>query len=469
MSEAHDLTSGKNCSFGAGDNGFVPGEGVGTLLLKPLARAIADEDHIYGVIAGSDYEHSGSSNGYSAPNPNSQASLISRTLKKASINPESISYIEGHGTGTQLGDSLEIAALTQAFEKQTVKKNFCSIGSVKANIGHSESAAGIAGVAKILLQMKHRQLAPSINSAEINPNIDFDNSPFYLQRALSVWSSSEFHPRRAVINSFGAGGVNSCVILEEYEQVVAQKVQEQTSYLVILSAKNAVRLQAVVNGLLNYLTKEDINLANLCYTLQIGRESMSDRLALVASDMSELINKLRSWHKQELTADLNDGDHFRASLSARRSKKYSTYDDNQIDAFFATRNLSQLATAWIQGDELDWQKLYSENKPLRISLPGYSFAKERYWVTDNLVPHKNTIVSQKSAKLHPLISHNVSTLKTVSFTSLLEEQAYYAQDHKVNGESIFPGAGFIEIGCIAGSIAGECKISRSRILFGLNL
>src|SRR5260370_12848550 len=168
---------GKCHSYGVGDDGFVPGEGVGTLVLKPLSKAIGDQDHIYAVIPASAFDHSGRSNGYSAPNPNSQAYLISGALKKAGIHPESISYVEGHGTGTQLGDGIEIAALTQAFQKQTTRQQFCPIGSVKANIGHSESAAGIAGVAKIILQMEHRQLAPTIYSDEPNPNIEFKESP----------------------------------------------------------------------------------------------------------------------------------------------------------------------------------------------------------------------------------------------------------------------------------------------------
>src|SRR5207248_5183679 len=144
--------------------------------LKPLGQAIEDRDHIYAVIRGSAYDHSGRSNGYSAPNPNAQAALISHTLEQAKIHPESIGYVEGHGTGTQLGDSLEIAALTQAFQKRTAKKQFCPVGSVKANLGHSESAAGIAGVAKVVLQLEHRQLAPSIHSDEPNPNIEFEDT-----------------------------------------------------------------------------------------------------------------------------------------------------------------------------------------------------------------------------------------------------------------------------------------------------
>jgi len=455
--------TGKNCSFGAGDNGFVPGEGVGTLVLKPLKRAIADEDNIYGVIAASAYEHSGRSNGYSIPNPNSQASLIHRTLQKGNIDPESISYIEGHGTGTQFGDSLEIAALTQAFEKQTSKKQFCAIGSVKSNIGHSESAAGIAGVAKILLQMKHRQLAPSINADELNANIDFDNSPFYLQKQLSPWLSSGNLPRRAIINSFGAGGVNACVILQDYEpKVVINEAQKSSDSLILISAKNKQGLQLLVKNLLSHLDKETPCIADLSYTLQIGREAMPERLALVVSDINELYQKLTLWCAQDNNTAIGSEHILTASLGAYRGRKPSLYDESQLTAIFASSDLNKLAAAWIHGDKVDWQQLYLENKPQRISLPCYPFAKERYWVTDNLMSQKSTNMKTESMQLHPLVSQNASTLKMVCFNSLLDEQAYYAQEHKVNGECIFPGAGFLEIACISGTIAGEQKVSKIR-------
>jgi acyl transferase domain-containing protein/acyl carrier protein len=374
--------NGKCSSFGAGDDGFVPGEGVGTVILKPLSKAIEDQDHIYAVIAGSAVNHSGRSNGYSAPNPNSQADLIGYTLSKANINPETIGYIEGHGTGTQIGDNLEIVALTNAFQKQTTKKQYCPVGSVKANIGHSESAAGIASVAKILLQMKHKQLVPSINSEEVNPNIEFKDSPFYLQHELTQWKSSPQHPRRALINAFGAGGVNASVILEEYEKPkVPENSQETGPYLVILSARNEERLRECVNRLLLYLGKQKyVNLTNLSYTLQNCREAMQERLAIVVSEKKELIDRLKDWKQQKLSANV-----YRGTLDPRRVGKKSLKKDE-----VETRDLVKLAEIWSAGAEVDWENLYPQNKPVRIALPTYPFAKERYWVSERLVPEKRT-------------------------------------------------------------------------------
>jgi len=212
------LSSDGRCrSFGEGGDGYVPGEGVGALLLKPLHQARIDGDHIYAVIKGSSINHGGKTNGYTVPDPNAQASLISSTLKKAQINPRTISYVEAHGTGTSLGDPIEIRGLTKAYQEETVDTQYCAIGSVKSNIGHLESAAGMAALTKVLLQMKYKQLVPSLHSERLNPNINFETSPFYVQHGLTEWKQPILkengkeirYPRRAGISSFGAGGANA--------------------------------------------------------------------------------------------------------------------------------------------------------------------------------------------------------------------------------------------------------------------
>ncbi|HSI50811.1 MAG TPA: SDR family NAD(P)-dependent oxidoreductase, partial [Ideonella sp.] len=201
-------------SFGEGGEGYVPGEGVGAILLKPLAQAQADGDHIYGVIKASAINHGGKTNGYTVPNPNAQAKVIARALRDGGIDARDISYIEAHGTGTSLGDPIEIAGLAKAFSQWTQDKQYCAIGSAKSNIGHCESAAGIAGVTKVLLQLKHRQIAPSLHSSILNPNIDFEGTPFVVQQELTDWlrptrevgGRQQEGKRIAGISSFGAGG-----------------------------------------------------------------------------------------------------------------------------------------------------------------------------------------------------------------------------------------------------------------------
>jgi polyketide synthase PksN len=442
---------GKCHSYGAGGDGFVPGEGVGTVVLKPLGQAIEDGDRIYAVLRASAFDHSGRSNGYSAPNPNSQASLISHTLESARIHPETIGYVEGHGTGTQLGDSLEIAALTQAFRRQTEKKQFCPVGSVKANMGHAESAAGIAGVAKVLLQLEHRQLAPSIHSDERNANIEFDDSPFYLQHGLAEWPAAD-HPRRALVNSFGAGGVNACVVVEEFE-TPRFPVDGQVAgpYLFTLSAKNEDRLREYVDRVLTRLGAErDLDLASFCYTLQIGREAMDERLAAVVTDAAELIEQLAEWSRRGAAAGIHRGS-VGPRQGSRRPKLAGPATGEQ--------SLTELAARWTAGEEVEWESLYEGSRPCRISAPTYPFARERYWVSDSAVLEKAT---RSNAQLHPLIACNSSMLQEVSFSSLLSDTAFYAVDHKVHEERVFPGAGFLEMACISGNVASEQKVRKIR-------
>jgi acyl transferase domain-containing protein len=350
-----------------------------------------------------------------------------------------------------LGDSIEIAALTKAFQTETTKKQFCPIGSVKANIGHSESAAGIAGMAKVILQMQHGQLAPSIYSDEPNPNIEFHDSPFYLQHGLSEWPSTPAHPRRALVNSFGAGGVNACVVVEDYAEPAAANVgQDDGPQLFTLSAKNEERLREYADLLLIQLRSEpQIDLASLCYTLQTGREAMEERLAIVVADAAQLIERLGDWSRRGSAVTVHRG-----SLGPRRGSKRSL---KLVRTGMGEKSLVELASKWVAGEEVDWESLYSRTKPRRIGVPTYPFARERYWVSDSFVPERSTLTS---ANLHPLIAYNSSTLKEVRFSSTLPDTAFYAVDHQVLEERIFPGAGYLEMACIAANMASEQRVRK---------
>ncbi|MBR1158095.1 alpha/beta fold hydrolase [Bradyrhizobium elkanii] len=256
-------SDGRCRSFGAEGSGYVPGDGVGALLLKPLAAAIADGDRIHAVIKSTCINHGGRANGFTVPSADAQSALIDAALRKASIDPRSISYIEAHAPGTALGDPIELRALAATFRKYTGDDKFCAIGSVKSNIGHLESAAGFASIAKVVLQLQHRQLVPSIHSDRLNPNVQLENTPFYLQRDLSAWQApvvehdgrSTRHPRRAGINAFGAGGANAHVIIEEYTAPAHQRATTHPQQLIVLSAKTAERLRAVAERLLADVTR----------------------------------------------------------------------------------------------------------------------------------------------------------------------------------------------------------------------
>jgi amino acid adenylation domain-containing protein/FkbH-like protein len=256
-------SDGRCRSFGKGGDGFVPGEGAGAVLLKPLHLAQRDGDFVYAVIKASALNHGGKTNGYTVPSPRAQAALIQQAIERAGIDPRTLSYVEAHGTGTALGDPIELEGLTAAFRRYTRERGFCAIGSVKSNVGHLEGAAGIAGVTKILLQMKHKTLVPSLHAEETNPNIDFAGSPFYVQREATPWEEPVVqedgapvrYPRRAAISSFGAGGANAHLLLEEYrnEERLEAPASEQPQ-LFVLSARNEERLRAYAGRVADFLS-----------------------------------------------------------------------------------------------------------------------------------------------------------------------------------------------------------------------
>lgn len=292
---------GKCSAFGKDADGFVAGEGVGSVLLKPLEKAIKDKNQIYGVIKASAMNAGGKTSGYTVPNPNEQASMIQTALNKGKIKPESISYVEAHGTGTALGDPIEIRGLQKGFGIKNEKGKFCSVGSVKSNIGHLESASGIASLTKVLLQMKYKMLVPSINSEELNSQIDFDVTPFYIQRKLESWKESNFiepenintYKRRACVSSFGAGGANAHIIVEEYV-LQNEKLPQNTKHIFVLSADDKEQLYKYAAIMKQYLENhiQEIQEEDLEYTLALGREIRREKLIFEFQLLSDVIRIL---------------------------------------------------------------------------------------------------------------------------------------------------------------------------------
>ncbi|MEG4589522.1 beta-ketoacyl synthase N-terminal-like domain-containing protein [Microcoleus sp. MOSTC5] len=276
-------------AFDAKAQGTVSGSGVGIVVLKRLEEAIADGDYIHAVIKGSAINNDGAFKiGYTAPSIDGQAQAIADALALAEIPPETVSYIEAHGTGTPLGDPIEIAALTQAFSLETKKKGFCAIGSAKSNIGHLDTAAGVTGLIKTVQALKHKLIPPSLHFEQPNPKIDFANSPFYVNTKLSEWKAGKT-PRRAGVSSFGIGGTNAHVVLEE-APTVEKPGESRPSQLLVLSAKTSSALDSATVNLSEYLKQHpDGNLADVAYTLQVGRRAFSHRRIVVCNDIEESV------------------------------------------------------------------------------------------------------------------------------------------------------------------------------------
>jgi len=282
-------------AFDAQAQGTVGSNGVGIVVLKRLEEAIADGDSIQAVIKGSAINNDGSLKvGYTAPSVEGQAAVISKAQANAGIEAESLSYIEAHGTGTALGDPIEIAALTKAFQVSTQKKGFCAIGSVKTNIGHTDAASGVAGLIKTVLALKHRLLPPSLHFEQPNPQIDFANSPFYVNTTLSEWQPIDGMPRRAGVSSFGIGGTNAHVILEE-APTIEPSGESRPWQLLLLSAKTESALDQSTGNLAAYIEQHPENkLANVAYTLSTGRKAFKHRRMLVCQTAEEATTALRT-------------------------------------------------------------------------------------------------------------------------------------------------------------------------------
>ncbi|MDF0552097.1 beta-ketoacyl synthase N-terminal-like domain-containing protein [Kamptonema sp. UHCC 0994] len=283
-------------AFDAKAQGTVSGSGVGIVVLKRLEEAIADGDYIHAVIKGCAINNDGAFKiGYTAPSIDGQAQAIADALALAETPPETISYIEAHGTGTPLGDPIEIAALTQAFSVETKKKGFCAIGSAKTNIGHLDTAAGVTGLIKTVQSLKHQIIPPSLHFEQPNPKIDFANSPFYVNTKLAEWKAGKT-PRRAGVSSFGIGGTNAHVVLEEAPNVEllnrnsrgGAPVPAPEYQLLVLSAKTSTALDKATANLAKYLKQNSaLNLADVGYTLQIGRRTFSHRRIVVCNSVEE--------------------------------------------------------------------------------------------------------------------------------------------------------------------------------------
>ncbi|WP_054741571.1 beta-ketoacyl synthase N-terminal-like domain-containing protein [Cellulosilyticum ruminicola] len=461
LSQGKFASSKGRCeSFGEGGDGYVPGEGVGAIMLKKLSKAVEDGDHIYGVIKATTINHGGRTNGYTVPNPNAQRNLISKALYEAHIDPRTISYIEAHGTGTSLGDPIEITGLSQAFGEYTKDKQFCAIGSAKSNIGHCESAAGIAGITKVLLQMKYKEIVPSIHSKILNPYIDFEKTPFVVQQELTPWKKPIIkengkdveYPRRAGISAFGAGGSNAHIIIEEYEDNKEVKTNQLDEFVIILSAKTEEQLNQKVQDLRNEIDKySNEDLMNIAYTLQVGREDMEYRLAFTTSNVAEVKEKLTKFINNDLSADvIYTG---RAKKNSSSLKKIMNDEDmkNAIETWIIKRKYDKLISLWLKGIKIDWRKMYVGAAPQKISLPTYPFAKEVYWVPKG--ERQNGTLSSRQSTIHPFISENTSNFMTQKFTTHFDRQQAYLEDK--GAYSIVPLVVQLEMARIASKLSME--------------
>jgi acyl transferase domain-containing protein len=283
---------GHTRSFDAAANGTLFSNGMGLIVLKRLADAIRDGDYIRAVIRGSAINNDGSMKvGYAAPGLDAQAEVVARAHALAEIDPRTIDYVEAHGTATPMGDPIEIAALSKAFRTATADTGFCALGSLKSNVGHLDTASGIAALIKVVLSIQHGEIPPTINFTRPNPAIDFAKSPFYVNTQLRPWTARST-PRRAGVHSFGIGGTNAHVVVEESPVMIASD-STRPRQLLVLSARSKIALDAAISNFAAYFQRHpDTDLADVAYTCQMGRRAFPRRFFMVCRDASDAATTL---------------------------------------------------------------------------------------------------------------------------------------------------------------------------------
>ncbi|MGD1805492.1 type I polyketide synthase [Dapis sp. BLCC M126] len=303
-------------TFDASADGFARGEGCGMVVLKRLRDATADNDRILALVKGSAVNHDGPSSGLTVPNQQAQKKVIRQALKNAKLEPLQIDYVECHGTGTSLGDPLEVRAIDEVYCQDRTKEQLLILGAVKSNIGHLEGAAGIAGLIKVVLALQNQEIPANLHFNQPNPQIDWDKMPLKVPTTAFPWKQQGEKRRLAGISGFGMSGTNAHVILEEAPvQVESEKskrksedVLERPLHLLTLSAKTEKALQELASNYENYLkTHPESELADICYTANTGRNHFNHRLAVFASNQQELLEKLRQQKQEEEVAGIFSG------------------------------------------------------------------------------------------------------------------------------------------------------------------
>lgn len=376
-------------------SGTGVGEGVGAVLLKPLHRALADNDHIYAVIKGSAVNQDGRSMGITAPNPAAQTEVMVRAWEDAGIDPGTLEWIEAHGTATRIGDPIELSSISNALRKYSARTQFCAVTSLKGNINHLFEAASIASFIKAVMCLERGEIPPSMRFESPNPAFDFVSSPIYVNDRLKPWPRVQ-RPRQCGVNSFGMSGTNCHVVLEEAPLPAAESIPESKPFLFTLSAKQPASLREMVERYCTALSKGNLTLRDVCFTASTGRGHYECRLALLVDSMAQLRAQLDRCKQDGLGHP--DGQHiFYAENKSPPRKDRAPQNPAEAEALEALEKLDaaasarvknfadaprqpalkELAELYVQGATVDWDALFKNECARRVSLPTYAFETTR--------------------------------------------------------------------------------------------
>ncbi|MCQ4167589.1 non-ribosomal peptide synthetase, partial [Tahibacter harae] len=457
-------SDGRVKTFDDSADGMVAGEGVAVILLKRAADAVADGDHIYALLRAVALNNDGADKvGFYAPSAEGQAEVIAKALRQAGVPAESIACVEAHGTGTELGDPIELSALGEVYRRETAAVGYCGLGSVKSNIGHLDTAAGLAGCIKLALSLDRGALVPTLHYTTPNRKFDLAASPFYVLQHGRDWPRGTL-PRRAGLSSFGIGGTNAHAILEE-APLRAATAALPAPFLLPLSARTAERLQVYAQRLADFLPQSGLALADVAYTFQVGREAMPARAVFVAADLAELVAKLGAFARGERG--------IAGCIAGEAGGSESLLEDEDsaslVERWISGRKLSKLGKAWVRGLEIDWRRLYAGTaRPQRVSLPTYPFLPE---------PHVLALPAQAGAgvaMLHPLVQRNTSDLHEQRYSSTFDGSEFFLRDHQIHGKRVLPGVAYLELaraaveqalGAAAGGEGGTARIRLKNVVW----
>lgn len=402
-----ESSDGLTRAFDDTSDGAGIGEGSIAILIKSLDKAVAAKDHIYAVIKGSAVNQDGNSMGITAPNPASQTKVILKAWKAAGVNPEKIQYIETHGTGTPLGDPIEIEGLTKAFNQYTNRKQFCAVGSVKSNIGHLYECSGLASLVKVVLSLNNQMMLPSVYFEKPNRKIDFGNSAVFINSILRHWETQD-DKRLCGVSSFGFSGTNSHIVLGEAPAYIPKRNSE-ISRILTVSAESKSSLYALLMKYQDFL-KTDPDIHNMCYTANTGRGHYSLRIAILFITINELKAKIAQILMEDTEIDDSDifmGEHKIVSsnyvdidhgkISEEIKIKLSEKADKIIgkqsaEVHLGIDELKQLCSLYIKGAIPDWSGIYSHTENYRIIIPTYPFDKNRCWLS---IPESRNKLNQE--------------------------------------------------------------------------
>ncbi|WP_146662854.1 SDR family oxidoreductase, partial [Enhygromyxa salina] len=447
LSRGEMLSPDGRCrAFDSRANGYVRGEGAGVVVLERAERAARVGSPVHALIKAVAISHGGRTSSLTAPNPDAQTDLLVHAYREAGVPVETVGYIEAHGTGTALGDPIETMGLSEAFRRLEVERSegagACVIGSVKSNIGHLEAAAGIAGLFKAVLAMRHATIPASLHIETPNPMLELD-AGFELADSTREWPAPRDREgrelaRRAGVSSFGFGGANAHVVLEQAPHRPTPQ-RSGRAELVVLSARTPEALRETAARLLAHLDacadEAAPSLADLAHTLQSGRDAMRHRLALVVDDLAGL------------------GAELRAHLDGRPSRVRVGEVEGQREGPQAGDE--DLADAWVRGGSVDWRTIHNGAARRRVHLPSYPFARTRHWVRgESLAPARAS-----GPRLHPtLLDANVSSFREHAFRKTLTRREFYLRDHLVAGRLVLPGVVYLEMARLAGELAAASEV-----------